>query len=376
MKKIKNIEEICNELFIENNLKVVFSSDTDGYVKSLKRNMDNYLEKVKKLKSRTKFIDGEMIFNIEKLNETISSVINTYLKGDAGRAYSIFKDTLDDLIGELGNLTTDLTRDNGYHELDRTKPFFRVRVSENEIKKKEDLFHIPFSKRELVKTQRYSISGVPSLYLGSSIYCCWLEMGRPLLSKMYVSTFTKQENCNILDFTITYEDFMPNGIEEWGYIYTEEEKVKFKSYLTLYPLIMACSYKKQYDDKSFIIEYVIPNLLLQWIKIEKRLDGIQYYSTKEEHSIYTKNLVFPPKYIGDDNNDYCETLVNKFYLSNPSSWQMLETVCHISDNINSSGQFSNVNDYILKNYKKTKFFAFENFILKSFNDERLFENTK
>ena len=62
--------------------------------------------------------------------------------------------------------------------------FYRMRMIDERrtnISYKE-MFHIPINNRRSVKTQRYSTPGFPCLYLGNSIYGCWEEMGRPLMS--------------------------------------------------------------------------------------------------------------------------------------------------------------------------------------------------
>lgn len=40
---------------------------------------------------------------------------------------------------------------------------------------KDEMFHIPYEKRNLVGNQRFSLSGLPCLYLGGSSYICWEE---------------------------------------------------------------------------------------------------------------------------------------------------------------------------------------------------------
>lgn len=52
-----------------------------------------------------------------------------------------------------------------------------------------DLFHVPFEKRHLIGNNRFSLSGLPCLYFGSSIYGCWEEMNRPNLDYCFTSRF-------------------------------------------------------------------------------------------------------------------------------------------------------------------------------------------
>ncbi len=59
--------------------------------------------------------------------------------------------------------------------------FFRCRWYNNEtisqIDKSDFYNHIPFSKRYLIGNQRFSVSGIPLLYLGASLSSACFEMG-------------------------------------------------------------------------------------------------------------------------------------------------------------------------------------------------------
>lgn len=62
------------------------------------------------------------------------------------------------------------------------------------------MFHIPFELRGKAATQRYSIPGLPSLYLGSSCYICWEELHRPDLNTVNSTRLKKDNNVKYLDF--------------------------------------------------------------------------------------------------------------------------------------------------------------------------------
>ncbi|MDX9902306.1 MAG: hypothetical protein RBT22_12540 [Aliarcobacter sp.] len=352
-----NIEKICEKLFKENDFKIIYEVSNNGYVESLTKNLEKYLKEIKNISITYSFIDSDIIHNIENLNKTLLDVITKYLKGITGEAYLDFKTGMDSLIFVAGNFRKKL-------KINHTQSFYRVRISENEINKRDELFHIPFNKRELVNTQRYSIAGVPTLYLGSSVYCCWLEMGKPSLSQMHISRFQNVQELDILDFTINYNNFIPNNHDNFNSDFNKGNEELFLSYLLMYPLIMACSYIKQFDGKSFIVEYIIPNLLLQWVRNEKsNVDAIQYYSTKKEISEHTKNLVLPPKFF---DKKYCSNLVNKFVLTQPTSWQLLDIIDENLDKeySNRVRNVTNIQDLIIKNYRCTKFYSFEKFLEK------------
>ncbi|MFW8247620.1 hypothetical protein ACOIDW_27415, partial [Klebsiella pneumoniae] len=67
------------------------------------------------------------------------------------------------------------------------KPLFRVRKSDTPLSEREEIFHIPFTERQNVSAQRYSVAGLPCLYLGTSLYVCWQEMNKPDFDKLYLS---------------------------------------------------------------------------------------------------------------------------------------------------------------------------------------------
>ena len=103
----------------------------------------------------------------------IKAKLDAYYDGKPYKAYHSLEDgLLSDLkdFYEVLNIRNFWPREN----------FYRIRIhKENFPIAIDNFFHIPFEKRGLVKTQRFSIPGFPSLYLGSSIYLCWEELNRP-----------------------------------------------------------------------------------------------------------------------------------------------------------------------------------------------------
>ena len=64
-------------------------------------------------------------------------------------------------------------------EIKVTNEFYRIRVGNKGNYSRKDLFHIPMSKRELIRSYRYSISGYPCLYLANYFELSWFECGMP-----------------------------------------------------------------------------------------------------------------------------------------------------------------------------------------------------
>jgi len=287
--------------------------------------------------------------SIEKLSDGLIDVVNTYLNGSASSAYSKF----DILMNERTNILFDLS-----HHFSKDYKFYRARISDGEINKREEIFHIPFHLRHLVDMQRYSIAGVPSLYLGNTIYSCWLELDKPILNNLYISKFEVEEKISVIDFTLNLE--LLKKIENIS-------DKKLKAFYELFPLILACGFNKKHSNSSFNVEYIIPSMLLQWISREKsNFDGLIYLSTKMSHldmNSVGSNIVLPVKDISLDNSKkFCSNLTKNFRLTPPVSWEILKSLKDSTflipyNNINKAR--NNINEILENHYEHTDFYTVE-----------------
>lgn len=221
-------------------------------------------------------------------------------------------------------------------------PLYRIRSDRSEFKipDRGDIFHVPFEKRRLVGNQRYSITGLPCLYFGSSLWICWEELGRPALDSLWVSRFRIVKPVRVLDFQFSPHQVwrMFEALRQGTPHATDrssEEKLKvhfnldfLKSYLCCWPLIAACSIKREQRNGSFVPEFIVPQLLLQWVAQEGQVDGIRYFSvrtpTQGNHLHAHSNCVFPVKSVSFQG--HCTELKKTFALTEPISWEALTAV--------------------------------------------------
>ena len=111
--------------------------------------------------------------------ESVIAAVDLSLRGKQADAYSTLCKLVVPLREQLDRLSSASRIGLTYKELHRPG-FFRARkISRLTRPTRRDLFHVPFEEREKLASQRYSIPGVPCLYLGSSAYVCWEELGRP-----------------------------------------------------------------------------------------------------------------------------------------------------------------------------------------------------
>ncbi len=378
---MNDFDTILSSLLLGKKLNQPFNSPiSSGYRKELNVKLDEYVRRIKGLKSRgvtSNFLKNNLKEIID-INKKILRAIDYYLDGNAGKAYDEIENLMNLTIVQkaLDFMTSDLeTYQSNFHDDDCNdhvdkhfsfkKSLYRVRQSECQLSKRQDIFHIPFGQRHLVKTQRYSIAGLPCLYLGSSLYVCWQEMGRPNLDNLYLSRYrvSSSRKINVLNFAYSLETLkdkinMPSMLFDEGMTENEEQAL-----FVMWPILAACSFNVQFPDSSFCIEYIFPNLLLQWISKETKISGVMYLSTKTTQ-IRDKglevNFVFPPTQ-NSIKNDFCEDLRNTFKWSRPISWQILNTLEDVpSEDVYSYvSKIDNVEKQITINYATTTFYKME-----------------
>src|SRR5206468_12842518 len=122
--------------------------------------------------------------------------------------------------------------------------------------------------------------GYACLYLVASLYVCWEEMGRAPFDTVYTARYelNPKFGVTVLDFSVA-----PQG---WASIL---ERVPEKdlpprclSSAATWPLMAACSVRRKYDDSPFIEEYIVPQLVLQWVTLQNHVQGIAYFSVRLE----------------------------------------------------------------------------------------------
>ncbi len=294
--------------------------DTDDFIKFIENKFNDFYDNIKKF-------DGELGEYVKKNSEIISgqmnciySSINSYYEGKNSLAYSQLVNCLEKICCHLWIQSKEVTE--GRDKL------YRVRLGEYRQYSKKDLFHIPFEKRNLVKRQRYSLPGLPCLYLSTSIYTCWEELNRPNIDKMHVSRF----DLNIGKFKFLFLDQRPEIIRNMLKVpyenCSEATRINIENFIVTFPLLLVCNIKVKDYESDFVPEYIFPQLLLQWVNNIDEIDGIQYVSNKTQFSISPitflseTNIVIPPKKIKGEG--YCEELTKRIKITNPISYQLLE----------------------------------------------------
>lgn len=224
---------------------------------------------------------------------------------------------------------------------DDLRLFRAARVLDNKPYQRTRVFHTPYNLRSKVSTNRYSIAGYPSLYLSTSLDLCCNEIKADSNRDLVIAAAFKLErtieytntNIQVVELGVKPQDFLNITVANEGSrrviprALIEGADVG-AAYLLWYPLIAACSFVRTNKNDPFAAEYIIPQLLMQWVRSEINLKdcedcdnliGIRYFSCASvKASDMGFNYVFPTS--GQQKSaeiPYCAVLTRAFCLTNP-----------------------------------------------------------
>lgn len=246
------------------------------------------------------------------LNRALNKTVSLYYEGKVLEATKVFNSSIQKyVVFELKN---------SWMSISEEQLFYRARSHKEGVHfEKKDLFHIKFEERHSVSTNRYSIPGFPALYLGDSSYVCWEEFNRPKMQELWFSLFKPTKDLKViklLRFNDLIEDIKGKD-DTW-------KMIIFLMYIRIFPLLIACTIKVKHPKGNFKPEYIIPQLLLQFVSKSGDFDGIKYPSTKVIYNKLTKvnayNYVFPVK--SNFNIGFCKVLERIFCMTEPTSLEM------------------------------------------------------
>lgn len=304
----------------------------------------SYLSYLKTLELKTKCDISYIITDVKGRFNSIKDVFRKYLRGDLGGSLTV-----------VGKLVSNMKSFVIEEEID--SQYFRARASTDTYSYKNpyDLFHVPFDKRYSIDNYRYSISGLPCLYMGGSTYTCWEELKRPEQDKCNYARLKNRKKFMLLDLSIPTE-------------FTNEQQ------LINLPILLSCALRAN-RTYHFKAEYILSQQILQCI-IRKRkhnrlsidsVIGVRYLSTSylygEQSLLDTKtdlsqlNLFYcyAVPIINIKDKKKCLELDKLFEISNPIS--MMEYKL-LSDGI--LRMPNGVHDG--RNYKITIFYYLEEFL--------------
>ncbi len=183
-----------------------------------------------------------------------------------------------------------------------------------------ELFHVPFHLRHKVGQDRYGIPGFPCLYLGSWLSLCLAELRFNLTNapQCSVARFRLRREIRLLDF-----GYKPGA---WAPFAAHSASPALDNlivnYAICWPLIAASSIKTLNEGAHFSPEYLVPQMILQWLMQQDIFDGIRYFSTRFQPEVNDPrivNYVFPAVQGSDPKSHSSAKLEGLFALTGPVS---------------------------------------------------------
>lgn len=131
---------------------------------------------------------------------------------------------------------------------------------------KDEMFHIPYDKRHLVGNQRYSLSGLPCLYLGGSSYICWEELGRKDFSTTNFCGYSLKEDIKLFDFVLPVAITESQQIGKIVLILAcslaaKRESLFKPEYILSQCILHSLIFKAYYNHTTFCMRYYSSHLL-------------------------------------------------------------------------------------------------------------------
>lgn len=335
--------QVCDYIFVEEYRKIY-----EHYLEDMAHEYNNIIKRYNKIVSYEKM---KYFCRIRINCHLIIKAVKEYLRGLPADAYHyidiLMREMINDPIIDFYKKRTWIGDFNGNDSL---KLYRVVSVDENTKQPRKRIFHPPYDMRSRISTNRYSIAGFPSLYLGTSVELCMEEMhNNPYEKNAICSRFevTKNLMCdeiviNVLELAIKPQDFIKvenenqdNDREQnkFNFINKRKERLNWisdyyvrETYLLWYPLIAACSFIRAFRKAPFAPEYIVPQLLMQWLRKYNSNNGkpneflgLRYFSCySEKSSDLGFNYVFPTSGIPHDkDSNYCMILGHSFILTKP-----------------------------------------------------------
>jgi hypothetical protein len=161
--------------------------------------------------------------------------------------------------------------------LNPTDVLYRLRLETQYAPDAAGMFHIPFEKRYLVGSKRFSIAGYPCIYAASSVYLAYRELRNPgWTPNLYAAKLRAVNNeigmLRLLD--------LRNNVEEIRHRYSGRPASydgRLLRFFATWPLVMATSIPIL-DSDIFHEEYVIPQLVLEWVNDTGDYGGKRFFS--------------------------------------------------------------------------------------------------
>ena len=208
---------------------------------------------------------------VETLCTGLLDVLAEYHRGLPASAFNKF----DRLMTEISR-THEMPRAS-LKDSTQANCLFRMRlIDEGLVYPRKEIFHPSTSSRHLIGTNRYSIPGYPTLYLTDSLTLAQRESGSTSSAIVALFQLNRGFQLGIIELGIRPRDFDLNVESPRSKTSTSVERLSgraVQNYLIWFPLLAGCSFVRAHPGSPYADEYVLPQLLMQWIRMQSSGPG-------------------------------------------------------------------------------------------------------
>lgn len=318
------------------------NTDNKPYRTLLSDSLKTYLSYI----SSTEGIGDEDKKEVAYICETIKAIVKAQYKGLHAQAFRKLSNLFSGKTGhkDFGNILF-------ISKLDANNSFYRARIYSGTKKfTYKDMFHIPFSKRGIVQTQRYSFPGYPCLYVGESVYACWEEMHRVDFDLCMISRVENQKDI-FLDMRIPNKNDFDKDVIRTLYFFP----------LLLSSMVAVSNREDVFKPEYLVTEWVIThNDKPETKKNDALIYGIRYTSSlKTDEFEFPKSMLdnialFPIDALGANGNNYCPKLVDIFSITNPTCNEFEKLKCGYDIDLGKAG-YDDKDIELFANYELSDF---------------------
>lgn len=304
MNEKQTIKEAVKKLYCSDNLEG-WETSTDLFYYFIDKKFKEYESLVTLIdENEFKSSPNDVLFNGEYTKKRVQNLIHIIDNSCRLILQECYKGDLYSAYSHLYNLLSGQKKVNrylrepyiNYFFFYKHKPqiFFRLREEKVGVEV-QDCLHVPYNKREEAHQNRFSIQGLPCLYLSDSPETALAESATENKNNVrWIGEFTEKPGKNI-----EFMDLRLTSIEEIDEI-SDYGKMTF---LITYPIRLMCAFKTKHDKEKAHDEYMIPQLLSHIVlinlkenrnqKIDYGCDGFVYDSRKKEGGL---NFIMPARY--------------------------------------------------------------------------------
>lgn len=309
--------------------------------------------------------DVESLKIIDNYRSRILKALRAYYDGKISSAHAIIKNLIQGCLDSklaVTNLSSDTLAFPG--TIGSELQLFRARKGDPKGYTAKEMLHLPYSKRSKTGNYRFSIPGLPSLYLGNSSYACWLELGLPSASEFNVSPVLVENGRKIFNLVVMNRDH---------HLLNEYDPKRVHDWLKLLILMVTTSYRVKEEGRIFRSEYIISQAIMLACK-DLGLDGIAYYSKRVSDQMFAQaaiNLALFTSYQkGEEYSDLC----NHIKVGGAYNYFMFQQL----NKVDSDYELRSIHTPFINNigsydrqytYRETNFCLFDKFLFSEWNKD-------